>query len=209
MKIVIPARAGSKGLPGKNRKLFRNTADIIPELFIENTYVYTDDPEIVKMATDYGFGIISRNEFDAHDHASTKFSMQTLLEVTGWEDDDIILLYLTYPERTFDEVIEAYRYFDNMGAESLLCKKELETSPFLMLKEEPGNKASQLFYHNLYRRQDYPKCFEISHYVCIFKTYAINNLNENMYNVDTIFMPIKDIIDVDTQKDLDKFNGSN
>ena len=31
MRIVIPAREGSKGLPHKNRKLFKYTADIIPE----------------------------------------------------------------------------------------------------------------------------------------------------------------------------------
>jgi CMP-N-acetylneuraminic acid synthetase len=75
-----------------------------------------------------------------------------------------------------------------------------------MLKSEPGNRGSQLFYHNLYRRQDYPECFEISHFISIFNSNELNRLNNNLYNNDTYFMEIsKNAIDVVEQKDLDRF----
>jgi CMP-N-acetylneuraminic acid synthetase len=65
--------------------------------------------------------------------------------------------------------------------------------------------GEQLRPHNLYRRQDYPKVFEISHFIAIFNVDELENLNDNLYNNNTIFYPIKDIIDVDTKNDLDKF----
>ena len=57
----------------------------------------------------------------------------------------------------------------------------------------------------MYRRQDYPNCFEISHYVCIFKIFEIKLLNKNMYNDFTVFFPIEERLDVDTMKDLENF----
>jgi len=72
MKIVIPARKGSKGLPFKNRKLFNRTADIIPDDMKGFTYVLTDDAEIIKMAEDYGFNIIVRPYAISQDETSTK-----------------------------------------------------------------------------------------------------------------------------------------
>ena len=206
MIIVIPARKGSKGLPFKNRILFPKTADIIPDNMKNITYVITDDIEIIKMAEEYGFNVIIRPDDISTDTASTKEVMQYLIPKLGAHSNSTIcMLYLTYPERTWKDVMKAWKFaFDN-NADSMLCKKELDTSPFLMLKEENDNRGSQLFYHNLYRRQDYPKCFEISHFVAIFRPSILNKLNNNLYNNDTIFMEIiNNIVDVDTQKDLDK-----
>ena len=66
--------------------------------------------------------------------------------------------------------------------------------------------VKQVIQHNFYRRQDYPKCFEISHFISIFSKKELKHLNNNLYNKETIFMPIQNFIDVDTSKDLEKFN---
>ena len=204
MKIIIPARKDSKGLPFKNRKLFKYTADIVPDHLKKYTYVNTDDCEIINMAEAYGFNVWFRKDELGFDTTSTKEVIVDMMD--NFETSDIfVMLYLTYPERTWEDVMTAYEMFCVNNVKSLLCKKEIETSPFLMLKEESDNRGSQLFHHDLYRRQDYPKCFEISHYISIFMKTTINNLNNNMYNIDTIYMEIpNDTIDVDTQKDLDR-----
>ena len=44
-----------------------------------------------------------------------------------------------------------------------------------------GGLGKQLVKHNLYRRQDYPKCFRICHMVSIFKSNQLKNLNNNLY----------------------------
>ena len=72
-----------------------------------------------------------------------------------------------------------------------------------------GIKGSQVIGHDLYRRQDYPECFEISHFISIFNKNEIVNLNNNMYNEDTVFYPIENTIDVDMPADLEMFNEKN
>jgi len=206
MRIIIPARAGSKGLPFKNRKLFKHTADIIPDIMKHKTYVVTDDEEIKLMAIEAGFKALHRPDGLSQDETSTKSVMKYTLEKLDVKNETIIMLYLTYPERTWQDVNNAVAMFKCNDISSLLCKKPLKTSPFLMLKSEPRNRGSQLFYHDLYRRQDYPECFEISHFIVMFNSSELDKLNNNLYNNDTYFMEISEkTIDVDEKKDLDRF----
>ena len=210
MKIIIPARKGSKGFPFKNRKLFEYTADTIPISLYDSVYVLTDDSEISKISEAYDFNILSRPRRVSNDSASTKSLIEYALENIKLDnkDETIIMLYLTYPNRTWSEVEDAIADFARSGSDSLLCRKEIETSPFLVLKEEQNGKGSQLFYHDLYRRQDYPKCFEISHYISIFRASSISRLNNNLYNSNTYFLKVeKEILDVDSKKDFNKLNG--
>ncbi len=206
MRIIIPARAGSKGLPFKNRKLFKHTANIIPDIMKHKTYVVTDDEEIKLMAIEAGFKALHRPDGLSQDETSTKAVMKYTLEKLDVKNETIIMLYLTYPERTWQDVNNAVALFKCNDISSLLCKKPLKTSPFLMLKSEPGNRGSQLFYHDLYRRQDYPECFEISHFIVMFNSSELDKLNNNLYSNDTYFMEISEkTIDVDKKKDLDRF----
>jgi CMP-N-acetylneuraminic acid synthetase len=208
MKIIIPARKGSKGFPFKNRKLFKYTADIVPNGLKDNTYVITDDEEIQKMSIDSGFSHIERPHCLSTDTVSTKRVMEHAIDVLELNNELVLMLYLTYPERTWDDVEGALDTFLSTKANSLLCRKEIKASPFLMLKEEEDEKGSQLICHDLYRRQDYPKCFELSHYVCIFKSNEVELLNNNLYNENTVYFKIDNhIIDVDYEKNLLDFNN--
>lgn len=207
MIIVIPAREGSKGVPFKNRMLFDFTADIIPEHLKSSTYILSDDIEIIQKGRDRGFNITPRPALLSKDSTSTKETMEYFIKYVSLKnkiEDTVVMLYLTYPERTWDEVEKAIEFMNKRKATSLLCKKEININPYLILKEEDEDKGSQLFQHDIYRRQDAEPCFELSHYISIFNTSVINSLNNNMYNNDTVFMPISsNTIDVDTEKDLE------
>jgi len=206
MKIIIPAREGSKGLPHKNRILFDSTAKTIPGHLKSEVWVLTDDPIIKQLSLDQGFKVWDRPESVSGDKASTLDLMKVFIESTGFSDT-FVMLYLTYPERTWEDIKDAIETYNTLELNSLLCKKEIDFSPFLLLKEEPDNRGSQLFYHDLYRRQDYPKCFEISHFICIFDPRLINKLNNNLYYRETYYFEMdSSIVDVDTKKDLDKLN---
>lgn len=214
MKIIIPARQGSKGLPGKNRILFKHTADIIPKNLYSEVYVTSDDPEILTLASEYGFKLVARPYHLATDTSNIRDVLYHVIsEYNIHGSEEIIMLYLTYPERTWDDVLEARRFFFKYSANgitcSMLCKKQIDVSPYLMMHEKGVNGlfGSQVISHDLYRRQDYPTCFEISHYIAIFIASSIYNLNNNLYTDSTIFWPISNVIDVDLKKDLNKFNG--
>lgn len=214
MKIVIPARLGSKGLPFKNRKLFKYTANIIPDDRKSSVIVTSDDPEIINLAKQYGFNWVERPSHLSEDSSSTRDVLFHLIDSGKIDKSEyVVMLYLTYPERTWDQVMAAFSFFLDLNyaglAQSLLCKKEIKTHPYLCLEERGVNGifGKQIVSHDLCRRQDYPKCFEISHYIVIFKGSSINKLNKNLYNEDTVFYQIEDVIDVDTKKDLDQFNG--
>ena len=195
---VIPARKGSKGLPEKNRILFEYTFKTIPKDYWSNVIVTTDDEEIKNMCE--GVKVMDRPEELANDTASMK---DVLVNVSdGMRNEDVLItLYLTYPERTFEEVENAIQFFVDYKARSLLCRKEVKTHPYLCIYES----GKQVVRHDLYRRQDYPKCYEISHYIAICKVEELPLLNKNLYNIDTFYYDIKDVIDVDTPEDLNEY----
>ena len=213
MKIVIPARLGSKGFPLKNRQLFKYTADSIPKEKATDVWVTTDDPEIKGLSLDYGFNVIDRPDSLSTDAASIRDVMFHAISEIGAQPNDLIaMLYLTYPQRTWDDVQNALDYFLNFYqagiTRSLLCKKETKVHPYLHLYEHglDGIFGRPIVQHDLYRRQDYPRCFEISHFISIFRASELVFLNKNLYCDSTVFYPIEDKVDVDYEDQMTQVN---
>tara|TARA_B100001179_G_C18335155_1_gene294091 strand:+ start:32 stop:454 length:423 start_codon:yes stop_codon:yes gene_type:complete len=124
-------------------------------------------------------------------------------------NDTIVMLYLTSPGRKFSDVKKILDYYDERKIKTLTCCVEPKTHPYLCLYKKEGGKGEQIVKHDLYRRQDYPECFEIRHFVCIFQVEEIKKLNKNMYNENTIFYEIDNDMDVDYENDLKEFIKSN
>ena len=204
---IIPAREGSKGLPYKNRKLFSRTADTIPSDIASQVIVSSDDKQILATAKTYGFKLIERPKDLASDITSTRDVLTHIIEnYDKIESNDIVvLLYLTYPSREWKDVQLAISKLLSKKARSLLCKKEVSDSPYLMMFDRGGDRGDKIIDHDLCRRQDYKKCFVMSHFVGVFYANEVQHLDTNLWNGDTIFMPISNKIDVDLQSDLDMF----
>tara|TARA_R110000796_G_scaffold10235_1_gene34214 strand:+ start:1160 stop:1801 length:642 start_codon:yes stop_codon:yes gene_type:complete len=211
VKIVIPARRGSKGVPFKNRILLEHTLNIIPDSLKGDVIISTDDDFIIEKAKEYKVKAVRRSDKLSSDEASVKDVLINLIKNENIScQQTIIMLYLTYPERTWEEVESILSFFNDNDAKSVLCKKEVKTHPHMcMFEAADGLRGKQVVRHNLYRRQDYPKCFEISHYMCAIKASEVNNLNKNLYNEDTFFYQIEDKIDIDYKKDLEAYNDKN
>ena len=196
--IVIPARQGSVGFPNKNRLLFEYTALQVPEFMKERTIVTTDDEILKKSSKELGFNVVDRPEDLATSIANTRDVIAHVKENSPIkEDDTIIMLYLTFPERTLLDVERVYNFYKKSKARSVLCKSKIDKHPYLCLYEGLNNTGKQVVEHDLYRRQDYPKCFFVLHYVFICKASEIDNLNKNLYNDDTLYFPIERKIDID------------
>lgn len=205
--FIIPARKGSKGFPFKNRKLFDFTAKSLSQVDPHSVIVSTDDPEIERKAVGYGFKVHARSEKNSDDFASMKQVISEIAIDYNLGKKLIHVLYLTYPERTFTDIENARSFFEINNANSLLCRKKTNSHPYLCFESLPHHKAKPVIEHNLYRRQDYPECFEVSHFISIFKSEELNQLTDQLYNENTIFFGIEEKIDVDREEDFIKYGN--
>ena len=208
MKIIIPARKGSKGLPGKNAILINQTLSTIPNYVKDSVIITTNDGKVVDQSV--GYQILLRNNELSGDDVSTKDVLLNVIRQYNIPDEEIIMmLYLTYPERTWTDIEAALNFFLDNDAKSLLCRVKPKSHPYLCMFSEENNKGRQIVEHNLYRRQDYPECFELSHFICIFRANELEKLNKNLYNKDTMFYKINRPVDVDTKEDLKRYYDKN
>lgn len=122
--IVVPARGGSKGIPGKNiypvcgRPLLEYTLDVIEKADLEDTdaAVSTDSYEIMEVAKRYpGIHIIKRPDEISGDRASTESALLHALDYMekklDKKYDAVVTLQATSPLReakTLREFIETF-----------------------------------------------------------------------------------------------------
>ena len=204
--FIIPARLGSKGLPFKNRDLvpiLLRSISSVPNKII----VTTDDTSIIEhLEKTSKENVIARTRPPelALDDTSMK---DTILDVIDYYniEGDLIILYPTYPERSLADIQDVYDFYIENNLKSTLCSKETRTHPYMCLQKVGKIHAKPIFNHDLYRRQDYPSCFEISHFVVVIDCKEVSSVNSQMYNGKTGFYNIEDKIDVDYKKDYDLF----
>jgi len=208
--FIIPARRDSKGLPFKNRKLLDYTINNIPIELHEKTIVTTNDEKIIEKLSATNINVLRRDEQLCLDDISIKDVMLDVVKKFQMKSNDtIVMLYLTSPDRKFSDIKKILDYYYERKIKTLTCCVEPKTHPYLVLFKKENQKGEQVIKHDLYRRQDYPECFEIRHFVCIFQVDEIQKLNSNMYNESTIFYKIDSDIDVDHENDLKEFLKSN
>ena len=144
--VIIPARGGSKGIPGKNikmlgdRPLIQYTIDAAREIFSDKVIcVSTDDLEIKKVVESIGLEIpFLRPSELATDTAGTQevlIHAINFYDAQGYNPDIIILLQATSPFRTGTQIREAMQIFDNT-CEMVVSVKETKVNPYYLLYEE-------------------------------------------------------------------------
>lgn len=158
---VIPARGGSKGLPGKNVRLLAGKPLIVWTIEqaleggrIDCVHVSTDDPEIAEVARAHGADVPYMRPAElAQDTTPTEPVMTYALDWyarAGRTFDAVVLLQPTSPLRFPGTLGAALETFEARGAESLLgvC----ENHHFFWHNSEH---AEALYdYRNRPRRQD-------------------------------------------------------
>lgn len=158
---MIPARGGSKGIPGKNLKEIDGKPMIAwsieqalatPE--IQHVMVSTDSPEIADVARQYGAEIPYLRPAElAEDSTPTE---PVLLHALAWYDqngispDAVVLLQPTSPLRKPGELSRAIRQFEHDEADSLLSV--CENHHFFW--KNPASPEALYDFNNRPRRQD-------------------------------------------------------
>lgn len=211
--IIIPARGGSKGVPGKNIKLLNGkpliqyTIEAALEITTkENIIVSTDSLEIKTVVEEIGIKVPSlRPKELATDSVGTYEVL--LYEITQLEKKDkfydyLIFLQATSPFRTGKQIKEALKlYNDNL--DMLVSVKETKANPYFVLREEDEQGfliPSKSF--TAARRQDVPKVWELNGAIYIINTNTLKRKPINQFTkVKKYVMDEFSSLDIDTMMD--------
>lgn len=140
MLAVIPARGGSKGLPGKNIKELSGKKLIIYTIeaalrsgIFEKVIVSTDSRQIADIAIENGAEVpFIRPDEIAGDYVSSDMVIQHALEYYGQKNiffAEVCKLQPTSPLRNYNHIREAYELFLNKKADFVVSVCECEHSP--------------------------------------------------------------------------------
>jgi CMP-N,N'-diacetyllegionaminic acid synthase len=159
---VIPARSGSKGLPGKNTKLLAGKPLIAWSIEsalesgrIECVHVSTDDPKIAEVALAHGADVPYLRPPELAQGATPtepvmNYALDWYQERAGRTFDAVVLLQPTSPLRLPGTLVAALEAFEQNRAESLLGVCENHHF-FWRNRNEP---TALYDYFNRPRRQD-------------------------------------------------------
>lgn len=205
--IVIPARMGSKRLPGKNTKLLGGLPLVLHSInYAKNNkkvsdviVVTTDDPKVENIALSAGVKVIKRPAYLSTDHTTTVSVLKHIIEVIK-EVDNIILLQPTNPLRPDNLLREAWSVYNSGTYDSLLTVSKTD----IKIGKIDQNKYVPLNYEMGQRSQDLdPVYFENG---LLYITRASCILNGNILGEDNFAFIVNhpySRVDIDTQEDLD------
>jgi CMP-N-acetylneuraminic acid synthetase len=145
---IIPARGGSKGVPGKNIRLLAGKpliAYVIEEALraktVDRIIVSTDDDKIAEVAKQYRAEIIRRPSELATDSSSSESAILHALEhlekTEKYNPDLITFLQCTSPLTIAEDIDGLVETFKNEKADSALTVAPFHY--FLWKKDERGN----------------------------------------------------------------------
>jgi N-acylneuraminate cytidylyltransferase len=212
--FLIPARAGSKGLPGKNTKLLGNKAliEYSIDFALENMLpddilcVSTNDPDVIAILKNRQIDI----PFIRPDNLSNDTSgMHEVIEHAllhykscGIYFNCILLLQPTSPFRLKEDIKNIYQKFDSSidMVVSVKCTKE---NPYFNLFEE--NEFGYLIKSKtgyFERRQDSPIIYAYngSMYLINVDSISTSKLHE-LKKIKKIIMPEERSVDIDNEAD--------
>ena len=125
---VIPARGGSKRLPGKNILELKKVPLLVHSItyalknksIVNEVYVSTDNDQIKDIALQYGAKVIERPESLSQDNSTTVSALKHTLQQVEYTVDNVVLLQPTNPLRPIDLLNNAFRIFEDGQYDSLM-----------------------------------------------------------------------------------------
>lgn len=222
MKIlaIIPARGGSKGIPGKNIKLLNGKPLLVytSEIALESEYlteviISTEDAQIIKAAKSLGIKVpFVRPAELAQDNTPT---IDAIIHALHWYEtqniffDAVCLLQVTSPFRTVAFLNKAIEKFIEQGSDSLVSVQKVphEYNPHWTFEvNSDGNlKIATGETEIISRRQELPAAYHRDGSIYITKTNVI--LKENsLYGKNIAFIESDPefYVNIDTMQDWEK-----
>ena len=213
--VIIPARSGSRGIPGKNIKLLGDkpliqySIDAALKVFNkEDILVSTDSKEIKVIAENCGLNVpFLRPDELATDFASSQDVILHGVEYTqqrGKNYDTVVLLQPTSPFRNAQHIEEAIKLYDNR-IEMVVSVKVSDHNPYYTLYEESDNGfLTQSKKAKFIRRQDCPNVYAYNGAIYVMSIDALKTKSIAEFDkIKKYEMSDLHSIDLDTPLDWD------
>lgn len=210
---VIPARAGSRGIPGKNLRELKGKPLIVYSIeeglrsrFIDRLIVSTDSPEIARVASRYRAWIpfIRPAELSGDDVPMMPVLKHAVeaLEEEGLHFETVVCLQPTSPFRKamhIDSAVE--RYFDG-SCDVLVSVCPVKEHPFWMVRVEGG--AGRPYTREGWSytsRQKLPELFRLNGAIYVFSRDIIEARSTLPDEICVYEMSERDSVDIDDEFD--------
>lgn len=211
---LITARAGSKGLPGKNIKMLGDKPLIqySIDFALDNMNpqdvlcVSTNDDKILKLLAKLEIEIPFKRpeELASDDAGSYEVIMHALkhYEVNDVVFDAVLLLQPTSPFRHQDDIANLFETFDEECDMVVSVKKSKESPYYTIFEENEDNFLERSKKSSFTRRQDCPDVFTYNGSMYLMRVEALNKAPISEFKkIKKIIMPEERSIDIDTMAD--------
>lgn len=219
---VIPARGGSKGVPGKNIRTILDKPLIaysiessLKSKLIRDTVVTTDSPVIQEIAIRYGAQApFLRPESLANDTAlavpTIQHAVNEMEKLKGFRYDYILMLQPTSPMKTSEDIDQALQRLIDEGADGLITVIDVDNNHPMKMKKFLGNDArsGQLVDYEKPPFENCPRQLLPPVYIVNGAIYATKRdvfMNRNTFQGDYCIghiMPKEKSINIDTEFDF-------
>ena len=216
MKILylIPARKGSKGLPGKNTKMLGDKALIEYSIDFalsnmkdgDELCISTDDPKVQEISRCKGIQIpFIRPEELSNDKASSYdviIHAMNFYEKLNKKFDTILLLQPTSPFRNQNDLIKLIKMFDDETDMVVSVKLAKENPYFSLFEQTEVGYLVKCKEGDFDRRQDCPDVFAFNGSMYLINIESIKTSKiSDFKKIKKIVMPDERSIDIDTLAD--------
>jgi CMP-N-acetylneuraminic acid synthetase len=213
---LIPARAGSKGLPGKNLKalagkpLLAWTIDAaLGSRVLDAVLVSTDDPAIASAAQQFGAEVpflrppaLAQDDTPALDVALHALDW---LEQNGRLPECLLWLQPTSPLRSAQDIVLSVALLNDTGAPAVLGVCETKAHPWQVLKIGANGTLEAYLPHALggARRQDLPPAYQINGALYLIRVAALRSQRTFLPPCTRPYvMPAERSVDIDNAWDF-------
>lgn len=216
---TVCARAGSKGIPGKNTKKLNGKPLISYTLEVAKRWnkfseivVSTDDKEVMSIAKKHNVLVpFQRPKELASDKvsriAAVKHALNFMETKHEKEYDFIIDLSVTSPFRKIEDIEGAFNLLlKNLDTNNVYTVCEADRNPYFNMVEINENGFSHLvksLENNITNRQSAPKVYAMNDSINIFRrNYLVNSDSNQSAKTKAYIMPKERSLDIDYPLDF-------
>ncbi|MCM3596562.1 acylneuraminate cytidylyltransferase family protein [Metabacillus idriensis] len=209
---IIPARGGSKGVPGKNIRplagkplLAWTIEEAKKSRYIDRLVLSSEDSEIIEAARKYGCDVpfIRPKKLALDQSSNAEVILHSLQHLDGY--DWVMQLQPTSPFRSANDIDQCIEYCIKKKADACLSVTETEKSPFWMYFMDQEAKLKKVIDSNkiAMNRQELPDVFSVNGAIYLAKCNWFKR-NKSFLSKETIGfkMPKERSLDIDTEWDF-------